>query len=63
MSKTIEYHRIPLRFMPKSIILEKNNKRNKKRCRIITITKYNNRDLSLKFIIITSKISGNNIYF
>jgi hypothetical protein len=60
MSKATERHRTPSRFTPKPIILEDdeyNNKRNR-----ITI-EYNNRDLSLKFIIIISEISGSNIYF
>jgi hypothetical protein len=59
MSKATERCRTPLRSIPKPIILE-DNKRNNKRGRITT--KYNNRDPSLKFIIITSEISGSNIY-
>jgi hypothetical protein len=60
MSKATEYCRTPLRFIPKPIILE-NNKYNNKRGK--TIIKYNDRDPSLKFIIIISEISGDNIYF
>jgi hypothetical protein len=48
------------RSTPKPIILE-NNKHNNKRGR--TTTKYNNRDPSLKFIIITSEISRSNMHF
>jgi hypothetical protein len=56
MSKATECRRILSRFIPKPIILEKNNKRGR------TITEYNNRDFPLKFIIITSEILGGNIY-
>jgi hypothetical protein len=60
MSKTIEYRRTPSRSTPKPIILgddEHNNERGR------TTTEYDNRDPSLKFIIITSEISGSNMYF
>jgi hypothetical protein len=60
MSKATEYRRIPSRSIPKPIIL-KNNEYNNKRSR--TTTEYNDKDLSLKFIIIISEILGNNIYF
>jgi hypothetical protein len=60
MSKATEYRRTPLRSIPKPII-PKDDKYNNKRSR--ATTEYNNRDPSLKFIIITSEILGNNIYF
>jgi hypothetical protein len=59
MSKATKRRRILSRFTPKPIILE-NNKRNNKHGR--ATTEYNNEDPSLKFIIITSEISGSNIY-
>jgi hypothetical protein len=59
MSKAIEYYRTLSRSIPKPII-PGDDKYNDKRSR--ATTEYNNRDLSLKFITITSEISGNNIY-
>jgi hypothetical protein len=59
MSKATERRRTPLRSTPKPIIPE-DDKRNNKRGR--ATTEYNNRDPSLKFIIITSETSGGNIY-
>jgi hypothetical protein len=60
MSKATEYHRTPSRSIPKPIILE-DNEHNNKRGRITT--EYNNKNPSLKFIIITSETLGSNIYF
>jgi hypothetical protein len=59
MSKATERRRTPSRSIPKPIIPE-NNEYNNKYNRITT--EYNNRDPSLKFIIITSETSGGNIY-
>jgi hypothetical protein len=58
--KTTERRRTLLRSIPKPII-PKDNKHNDKHGRITT--EYDDRDPSLKFIIIISEISGSNMHF
>jgi hypothetical protein len=57
--KATECRRTPSRSIPKPII-PRDNKHINKRGR--TTTEYNNKDPSLKFIIIISEISGGNMY-
>jgi hypothetical protein len=60
MSKATECYMIPSRSTPKPIILEDDEHNNKPGR---AITEYDDGDLFLKFIIIISEISGDNIYF